>query len=107
MYMESLALTREMPVKIVHPGHGGSFDGHAELIDERFAMHERRASKFGELIAEQPRSAYDIAQAVWGNVAVTQAFLTLSEVIGHVDLLIERGEVVEVERGGVVQFTPA
>jgi glyoxylase-like metal-dependent hydrolase (beta-lactamase superfamily II) len=107
MYLESLRLTREMPVTMVHPGHGGSFDRHAELIDERFEMHERRARKFGELIAEHPRSAYDIAQAVWGNVAVTQAFLTLSEVIGHVDLLIERGEVVEVERGGVVQFTSA
>jgi hypothetical protein len=70
-------------------------------------MHERRARKFYELIAEQPRSAHDLAQAVWGNVAVTQAFLTLSEVIGHIDLLIERGEVTEVERGGIVQFTTA
>jgi glyoxylase-like metal-dependent hydrolase (beta-lactamase superfamily II) len=107
MYLESLKLTREMPIETVHPGHGGSFDRHAELIDERFQMHERRARKFGDLIAEQPRSAYDIAQAVWGNVAVTQAYLTLSEVLGHVDMLIERGEVVEIERGGVVQFTSA
>ncbi|HET7485030.1 MAG TPA: hypothetical protein VFJ64_06585 [Solirubrobacterales bacterium] len=29
---------------------------------------------------EQPRNAYEIAQAIWGNVAGTQAFLTLSEV---------------------------
>jgi hypothetical protein len=40
-------------------------------------------------------------------VAVTQAFLTLSEVLGHVDLLLERGEVVETERGGVVHFATA
>ena len=32
---------------------------------------------------------------MWGNVAVTQAFLTLSEVLGHVDLLIDEGRVVE------------
>ena len=61
-------------------------------------MHERRARKIAGLIAEQPRSAHEIAQAIWGNVAVTQAFLTLSEVLGHVDLLLERGEVVESER---------
>ena len=32
---------------------------------------------------------------MWGNVAVTQAFLTLSEVLGHLDLLVERGQAVE------------
>ena len=42
---------------------------------------------------------------MWGNVAVTQAYLTLSEVLGHVDLLLERGAVAEVEGDdGVVRF---
>jgi hypothetical protein len=35
---------------------------------------------------------------------VTQAFLTLSEVIGHTDLLRLEGRVREVEDGGVVRF---
>jgi len=44
---------------------------------------------------------------MWGNIAVTQAYLTLSEVLGHVDLLLVRGEVVE-ERDaeGVTRFLP-
>ena len=89
------------------PGHGEAFTGHAELIDERFAMHERRAAKFAALIAQAPRSAHEIALETWGKAAFTQALLTLSEVLGHVDLLIERGEVVEVEDDGVVQFAAA
>ena len=44
---------------------------------------------------------------MWGNVAVTQAYLTLSEVLGHIDLLLERGAVVEVEDDGVVRFAVA
>jgi glyoxylase-like metal-dependent hydrolase (beta-lactamase superfamily II) len=104
-YIESLEHTRAMPVETVLPGHGIEFTGHAQLIDERFEMHERRARRFYELLADQPRSAHDLAQAMWGNVAVTQAYLTLSEVLGHLDLLMERGEVAEVERDGVVQFT--
>ena len=80
---------------------------HVALIDERFALHERRAAKIGGLIAERPLTAYEIAQALWGNVAVTQAYLTLSEVLGHVDLLLERGEVREAEVGGVVRFEAA
>jgi glyoxylase-like metal-dependent hydrolase (beta-lactamase superfamily II) len=107
MYLESLRLTQAMPIETVLPGHGDTFGDHAALIEERFTMHERRARKFAALIAERPRTAHDIAQVTWGNVAVTQAYLTLSEVLGHVDLLIERGEVVEDERDGVVYFTIA
>jgi glyoxylase-like metal-dependent hydrolase (beta-lactamase superfamily II) len=107
MYMESLRETREMPIDVVLPGHGDPVTEHAKLIDERFALHERRAAKIGGLIAERPLTAYEIAQALWGNVAVTQAFLTLSEVLGHVDLLIDRGEVREGEVGGVIRYEAA
>ena len=56
------------------------------------------------LIEERPRSAYELAQALWGNIAVTQAYLTLSEVLGHTDILLNEGRVREVEDGGVVRF---
>jgi glyoxylase-like metal-dependent hydrolase (beta-lactamase superfamily II) len=103
-YMASLRETRGMEVSQVLPGHGDPFGDHAALIDERFAMHERRASKIHGLIAAQPLTAHEIAQSLWGNVAVTQAFLTLSEVLGHIDLLLERGEAAERETGGVIRF---
>jgi glyoxylase-like metal-dependent hydrolase (beta-lactamase superfamily II) len=103
-YMRSLSETREMPVQTVLPGHGDPVTDHVKLIDERFALHERRAAKIAGLIAEKPMSAYEIAQSLWGNVAVTQAFLTLSEVLGHVDLLIDRDVVRETEIGGVIRY---
>jgi glyoxylase-like metal-dependent hydrolase (beta-lactamase superfamily II) len=104
MYIESLRETRELPADVVLAGHGEPVTDHVALIDERFAMHERRAAKIAGLIAERPQTAYEIAQALWGNVAVTQAYLTLSEVLGHVDLLIDRGDVREVEVGGVIRY---
>ena len=103
-YIDSLAKTRELPAEIVLSGHGEPITDHVALIDERFALHERRAEKLYGLIVEQPRTGYELAQALWGNVAVTQAFLTLSEVIGHVDLLVNAGRVREVEDDGVVRF---
>ena len=66
-----------------------------------------RAERIGGLIAAQPRTAHEIAQELWGNVAVTQAYLTLSEVLGHLDLLLRDGTVVEQEREGVVRFQAA
>jgi glyoxylase-like metal-dependent hydrolase (beta-lactamase superfamily II) len=106
-YMRSLRETREMPIEVVLAGHGEPVTDHAKLIDERFALHERRAAKIAGLIAERPMTAYEIAQALWGNVAVTQAYLTLSEVLGHVDLLIDRGEVREAEVGGIIRYEAA
>jgi glyoxylase-like metal-dependent hydrolase (beta-lactamase superfamily II) len=103
-YLESLRKTREMDIDLVLPGHGDPFTGHRELIDERFALHERRAVKIHGLIQERSRTAYELAQAMWGNVAVTQAYLTLSEVLGHVDLLLNEGKVRELEEDGVARF---
>ena len=103
-YIESLQQTKAMDLDLVLPGHGDPVTSHAELIDQRLALHARRAEKIHTLIAERPRSAYEVAQAMWGNVAVTQAYLTLSEVVGHVDLLINAGRVVEREADGVVRF---
>jgi len=70
-------------------------------------MHRRRAEKLHRLIEERPRSAYELAQSLWGNIAVTQAYLTLSEVLGHTDILLDEGRVHEVEADGVVRFEAA
>jgi glyoxylase-like metal-dependent hydrolase (beta-lactamase superfamily II) len=103
-YLESLKQTRELPAEIVLSGHGEPITDHVALIDKRFAMHQRRAEKLYGLIAEQPRTGHELAQAIWGDVAVTQAFLTLSEVIGHVDLLVNAGHVREVNDVNVLRY---
>jgi glyoxylase-like metal-dependent hydrolase (beta-lactamase superfamily II) len=106
-YLESLAKTRAMDLDVVLPGHGEPITDHRALIDERFALHRRRADRLHGLLVERPRTAYELAQTLWGNVAVTQAFLTLSEVLGHLDLLANEGRVRESERDGVTVFEAA
>jgi glyoxylase-like metal-dependent hydrolase (beta-lactamase superfamily II) len=103
-YLDSLRKTRELPAEVVLPGHGEPITDHVSLIDQRLELHRRRAEKIYALIAERPRTGYELAQELWGNVAVRQAFLTLSEVIGHLDLLINDGRVREVEVGDVIRY---
>jgi glyoxylase-like metal-dependent hydrolase (beta-lactamase superfamily II) len=103
-YIESMKRTRELPAEVVLSGHGEPITDHVGLIDERLDLHQRRAEKLFGLIAERSRTGHELAQAMWGDVAVTQAFLTLSEVIGHVDLLVNAGHVREVADGGVVRY---
>ncbi|MBX5440085.1 MAG: MBL fold metallo-hydrolase [Solirubrobacteraceae bacterium] len=94
-YLDSLRATREMDLALVLTGHGEPVADHRALIDERFAGHRRRAGKIVRLLAERPATAYELAHALWGNVAITQAFLTLSEVLGHTDLLVAEGRLRE------------
>jgi glyoxylase-like metal-dependent hydrolase (beta-lactamase superfamily II) len=103
-YIDSLAKTRAMDVSLVLPGHGPPIVEHAALIDERMRMHARRSEKIRRLIEVEPRTAHEIAHELWGNVAVTQAYLTLSEVLGHVDLLLADGRAHELVSDGVVRF---
>ena len=103
-YSASLRQTREMPIDLMLSGHGDPITDHVALIDDRLRKHERRKEKIYKLIAERPRTGYELAQAIWGNVAVTQAFLTLSEVIGHTDLLVNEGRVRELKEGEVIRY---
>jgi glyoxylase-like metal-dependent hydrolase (beta-lactamase superfamily II) len=103
-YIDSMRATRELPANLVLTGHGDPVTDLPGLIDERLRMHSRRARKVLGTLQEQPRTAYEIAFQMWGNVALTQAYLTLSEVLGHVDLLLEQGSVRPCESGDVVQF---
>ena len=103
-YTESLRATRELPARLILPGHGDPILEHAELIDERLRMHRRRAARVLQILGARPLSAYEIALQMWGNVAVTQAYLTLSEVLGHLDLLVEAGQAIERETDGAAVF---
>jgi glyoxylase-like metal-dependent hydrolase (beta-lactamase superfamily II) len=104
-YLESMRATRELPAELVLSGHGDPLVDHVAVIDERFRMHQRRARKMLRMLNDGPLSGYEIALRMWGNIAVTQAYLTLSEVLGHMDLLVREGRVRELQDGGAVRFS--
>ncbi len=106
-YIASLKATHAMDLDFVLAGHGRPVRDHRRLIDERMRVHDRRSQKILDLVVERPLTAYEIAQELWGNVAVTQAYLTLSEVLGHADVLLNAGRIRETEDGDVVRFSGA
>jgi glyoxylase-like metal-dependent hydrolase (beta-lactamase superfamily II) len=103
-YVASLAATRAMDVGTVYGGHGPPASSHRELIDERIRLQDRRADKIERVLSDGPLTAHGIAHKLWGDIAVKQAYLTLSEVLGHLDLLVADGRVIEIP-GEPVQFT--
>jgi glyoxylase-like metal-dependent hydrolase (beta-lactamase superfamily II) len=92
-YRESLAKTKADPIELMLSGHGLPITHHVDLIDKRIASQDRRTEKILDLVADGHSKAHSIADAIWGNIALTQAYLTLSEVVGHLDILIDEGRV--------------
>jgi hypothetical protein len=90
----------------VLPGHGRPFGSHRAIIERRIAMHEDRARTIlGTMNGSQ--SAAELGRQLWRAGPETDAYLVLSEVLGHLDLLEESGEAREVEDGGLVRWERA
>ena len=90
--------------ELVLPGHGDPFTGAAALVAKRAAMSERRAQKILRALPE-PRTAAEVGRDLWRHVPVSQAYLVLSEVLGHLDLLQARGRVAQhAGEDGVVRW---
>jgi hypothetical protein len=89
--------TFSLDLRLLLPGHGAPIANHRELIDERRRLHRRRMERIHRELCAEPRSAHSIACSLWDGIALTQALLTLSEVLGHLDLLIADGRAREVE----------
>jgi glyoxylase-like metal-dependent hydrolase (beta-lactamase superfamily II) len=103
-YIASMRASAELTMNVVLGGHGDPVVDHVSLIAERLRLHQRRARKIERILGERTMSAHEIAVAMWGNVAVTQAFLTLSEVLGHLDILAQEGRVVQREQDDLALF---
>ncbi|MEH3055096.1 MAG: MBL fold metallo-hydrolase [Patulibacter minatonensis] len=106
LFVASMQATADDGLQLLLPGHGPLIGPPEELVAERLAFHEKRADKFlGMLDAAEPRTIYDIATRMWKGVVLVQPSLTLSEVLGHLDLLAADGRVGEEMIGdGVVGF---
>jgi glyoxylase-like metal-dependent hydrolase (beta-lactamase superfamily II) len=103
-YRASLRATRALDAEVALGGHGEPILDHRRLIDMRLRQQDERAAQLLRLLGDGPRSAHVLATSLWGDVAITQAFLTLSEVLGHLDLLIDEGRVAEDDSGPITCF---
>lgn len=96
-YLDSMDRTFALELELLLPGHGPPIADHRLLITGRRAHHRQRMDRIERELGAEPRTAHSIACAMWDDVPLTQALLTLSEVLGHLDLLIAEGRACEVQ----------
>jgi glyoxylase-like metal-dependent hydrolase (beta-lactamase superfamily II) len=95
-YLGNLRKTEAMQLGTCYPGHGPTIDDHRKLIEERMAFHAHRLELIEGHVRDGSSTAYDVARLLWSDeVAETQTVLAIWEVLGHLDILVNRGTVRE------------
>ena len=107
-YLTGLRLTAAMGLERCYGGHGPIIRNPAKLIDERFAFHSDRLDRIAEIVETGADTAFAISQVLWSEeVAATQTVLAIWEVLGHLDILVNRGTLDEdVDPTGAHSFHP-
>jgi glyoxylase-like metal-dependent hydrolase (beta-lactamase superfamily II) len=100
-FMRSLEEVEKLPCELVFPAHGDVIRDHRKLIAGYRLHHERRKLQMLRLLRERPATAWELAGGIFPKVRETQVYLVMSEVIGHLDLLLDEGTVVVEERDRV------
>lgn len=93
-YRETLTRLAGLAPAAVFPGHGEPLGDPRGLVARRLALHDVRAAQIRRLVAEGCTRPWQIAGRLFPGLDPAQSSLAVSEVVGHLDLLAERGEVV-------------
>ncbi|MFZ0381402.1 MAG: MBL fold metallo-hydrolase [Solirubrobacteraceae bacterium] len=107
-YLGNLRKTQAMALRTCYPGHGPTIEDHRALIDDRLAFHSSRLDRIAKHIGDGCQTAFEVAQRLWSeDTAAAQPVLVTWEVLGHLDVLVNRGTVrEEVDEYGVHRFRP-
>lgn len=91
-YEESIRAVRALELDAVLPGHGPPFGGHRRVIDSLLAYQHRRQERLRAMLADGPRTPWELAQALFPKSGPADLFLTVSETVANLEALEARGE---------------
>ena len=106
-FMTSLKLIETLPVTNVLPGHGSPFSNHSLRTQELYSHHEERMKKILQLLESKNEtpdsilraSTFEIANALFGSLDGINLLLGLSEALGHLEVLEQKGFVFSRKEG--------
>lgn len=98
-YWASLCRVYDMPLALVLPGHGDAVADVRGLIDNRVRFYEQRLARLLHELRRGPQTVWQLAEALFRKLDAVDTFLATSEVLGHLDVLEQKGQVVR-EMGG-------
>lgn len=92
-YLISLEKVRRLDLSLLLPGHGEAIEDSEGLIRKIFAHHKQRTELVRTMLLKGEKTAFDLAMNLFGELRAFEVFLGISEVVGHLEILKEKGEV--------------
>jgi glyoxylase-like metal-dependent hydrolase (beta-lactamase superfamily II) len=91
-YLESLERMAEMDLALVYPGHGDPVTDPPGLIASMIEHHLKRKAAVAAYLDEKGKTPYEIAREFYPDALGYDSFLAVSEVVAHLDLVVEQGD---------------
>lgn len=90
VYQQALNKLLDYTIRVVYSGHGEEiFDAHS-LIKSRVTKQQERADQILSIL-DQNITSFELSQKLFPHLYLKELPLTMSEIIGHIDLLVEQG----------------
>lgn len=96
LYRQALERVAALPVKTVLSGHGPPVHDVPALVARRLRQQDDRAAKLLGWLQAGPQPVWELTERLFPRVQPATAFLAVSEVIGHLYLLEDRGQAVPI-----------
>ena len=89
-----------MELELVLPGHGDPFTDHRRLIDDLNRFHETRQHHVLQALRAGEGTVYDLSRQLFPNREHIELFLSISEMVGHLEVLEEEEKITRTLEGG-------
>lgn len=103
-YLQSLRRVLLLNCDLAYPGHGDPIPNPSARVRELIAHHEARKEAIHERVGRKPKTLLAICQEIYQDLDHMNTMLALSEVIGHLDLLMEEHRVSVSRRRGQLLY---
>lgn len=100
-YLTSLQKVETMEISLLLPGHGEEVYSPKDLIQKIFSHHQERMDRVLYSLSEGEKTPFEIAMDLFPNVPPFEVFLGISEALGHLEILREKGLVHVKEKEGI------
>jgi glyoxylase-like metal-dependent hydrolase (beta-lactamase superfamily II) len=104
-FLESLKAVENLPVERVYPGHGISFTGLPDRLNELRSHHKERTELIIQSLNAQPKTTLQVSSDIFGaDLPDFDKFLALNETYVHLLELKHQGIITEEEAGNVFVY---
>lgn len=100
-YRTALQMCADMEIDLIFSGHGEVVTNHRELIAQRLQRNWERSDHLKNFLRDGAKSAYELTALLFPTLYQKELPLTLSETLGHLDLLRILNQVTVKERDGI------